>query len=33
MEDLVYVAIGVAIYLAFVRWVSSFDERALDRRR
>lgn len=33
MQDTLYVAIGVLIYLAFVGLVSVLDERTLDRRR
>jgi len=33
MQDTLFIAIGVLIYLGFVGLISVLDERALDRRR
>lgn len=33
MSDLVYVALGVALYAAFLALIRRLDEKQLDRRR
>lgn len=33
MNDTLFVALGVGLYLALVALLSLFDERGLDRRR